>query len=122
MPSLIENKWPSPGSFVMRSRHASMSSPSPVNSRSFRIPDQAATHTVRVLIIHDAEVCESTVESAALEWFEGLGYDVLCGPRSPQESLSLRGKQRATHVCWVVEPGWPLSLLRRLSFGPVEFS
>ncbi len=23
------------------------------------------------------KVCESTVESAALEWFEGLGYNVL---------------------------------------------
>jgi len=51
-----------------------------VISRSFRIPDQAGTQTVRVLIIHDAEVSESTVESAALEWFEGLGYNVLSGP------------------------------------------
>jgi hypothetical protein len=26
------------------------------------------------------KVCESTVESAALEWFESLGYNVLSGP------------------------------------------
>ncbi len=100
MPSLIENKWPSPGSFVMRSRHASMSSPSHVISRSFRIPDQAGTQSVRVLIIHDAEVCESTVESAALEWFESLAYNVLSGPQVVPGEPAAEGSQRAPHVSW----------------------
>jgi|GEM_PF-5065468 len=27
------------------------------------------------------KVCESTVEPATLEWFEGLGYNVLSGPQ-----------------------------------------
>ena len=27
------------------------------------------------------KVCEPTVESAALEWFESLGYNVLSGPQ-----------------------------------------
>ena|SRR5208337_1535064 len=31
--------------------------------------------------MHDAKVCESTVGSAPLEWFEGLGYNVLSGPQ-----------------------------------------
>ena len=56
------------------------------------------------------KVCESTVESPTLEWFEGLGYNVLSGPKiAPGEPVA-EGSQRATHVSWVVEPGWPLSL------------
>jgi hypothetical protein len=26
------------------------------------------------------QVCESTVEEAALQWFDGLGYGILNGP------------------------------------------
>jgi hypothetical protein len=27
-----------------------------------------------------SQVCESTVEEAALQWFDGLGYDISNGP------------------------------------------
>jgi len=46
------------------------------------------------------KVCESTVESAALEWFAGLGYNVLNSPQiAPGEPVA-EGSQRATHVSW----------------------
>jgi hypothetical protein len=35
------------------------------------------------------KVCESTVESAALEWFAGLGYNVLNSPQiAPGEPVT----------------------------------
>ena len=46
------------------------------------------------------KVCESTVESAALEWFESLAYNVLSGPQVVPGEPAAEGSQRAPHVSW----------------------
>lgn len=58
-----------------------------------------------------SQVCESAVEDAALQWFDGLGYDILNGPGiAPGEPAAER-----TDFAEVVLPNRLGSALSRLN-------
>jgi hypothetical protein len=43
-------------------------------------------------------ISESTVESAALDWFEGMGYLVLHGPDIAPDEAAAGAKGQACHL------------------------